>query len=273
MNNLQTMLTHIKKLHSLIRESVLNACEQTSIEQLSTIVEEAKEDTIYAVDRFSEDVLIEYFEKEVAPDNPMLLIAEGIPNGQLLLPRGISQDNAMWQVIIDPIDGTHNYARRLPMFGVSIALEHQGKVVLGVIGIPYFDEIYTAEKGGGAFLNGEKLRVSDVELDKSLMIYDTKLRFDKEPMIGSLSDLVHEVFIIRMFGCATWDLCTIAKGQAEFSVDFTAKPWDLAAGALIVEEAGGRVTDLKGNNWNAYSAGFIASNSKLHEEVLSIVNP
>lgn len=199
--------------------------------------------------------------REVYPDHSILSEEQG----------ALLKDSE-YKWIIDPIDGTHNYARRLPMFGVSIALEHQGKVVLGVIGLPYFDEIYTAERGSGAFLNGEKLSVSDVELDKSLMIYDTKLRFDKEPMIGSLSDLVHEVFIIRMFGCATWDLCTIAKGQAEFSVDFTAKPWDIAAGALIVEEAGGRVTDLKGDNWNAYSAGFIASNSKVHEEVLNIVN-
>ena len=185
--------------------------------------------------------------------------------------QGDLHNDSEYKWIIDPIDGTHNYSRNLPLFGISIALEHRGKVVLGVISLPYFDEIYTAESGKGTYLNGKKLHVSDVGLSESLMIYDTKLRLDKEPMIGSLSDLVHEIFIIRMYGCSTWDLCLIAKGQAEFTVDFTNKPWDIAAGALIVEEAGGKVTDLQGNEWNPYAQGFLASNGKVHEEVLGII--
>ncbi len=103
------------------------------------------------------------------------------------------------------------------------------------------------------------------------MIYDTKIRIDKEPMIRSLNKLIGEIFIVRMFGCATWDLSLIAKGQAEFNVDFTNKPWDIAAGALIVEEAGGKVTDLKGEPWDAYSPGYIASNGEAHEEILRII--
>ena len=74
-----------------------------------------------------------------------------------------------------------------------------------------------------------------------------------------------------MYGCATWDLSLIAKGQADLAVDFTGEPWDLAAGALIVEESGGKVTDLKGNPWNAYMRGYIASNGKIHEEVSKIM--
>jgi len=185
--------------------------------------------------------------------------------------QGYLYRDPQYKWIIDPLDGTHNYARKLPMFGVSIALEHRGKVVLGVISLPYFRELYAAERGKGAYCNDEKLHVSDIGLSESLMIYDTKLRVNKEPMIGYLNDLVHEVFIIRMYGCATWDLCLVAKGQAEFAVDFTSKPWDMAAGALIVEEAGGKVTDMQGNTWSAYSKGYIASNGKVHEEVLSIM--
>ena len=144
-------------------------------------------------------------------------------------------------------------------------------MVLGVIGLPYFDEMYTAQKGEGAYVNGHRLHVSDVSMDDSLMIYDTKLRVNKGPMMRCLDALVHRVFIIRMYGCATWDLCAIAKGQGDLAVDFTGKPWDLAAGALIVEEAGGKVTDMQGNPWNARMEGFIASNGKVHEEALSII--
>ncbi len=200
------------------------------------------------------------------------IIRDHFPDhGILSEEQGHLHSDSEYRWIIDPLDGTHNYARKLPMFGVSIALEHAGKVVLGVIDLPYFDELYTAERGRGAYLNGESLHVSNVGLDESLMIYDTKLRVNKEPMISSLSHLVHEVFIIRMYGCATWDLCLIAKGQAELAVDFTSKPWDLAAGALIVQEADGKVTDMQGNDWNAYMDGYIASNGKVHEKVLYLL--
>ncbi len=201
------------------------------------------------------------------------VIKEDYPNHSILSEeQGSLYTASEYKWIIDPLDGTHNFARRLPIFGTSIALEHKGEVVLGVIGLPYFDEIYTAERGKGAYLNGEEIHVSNTGLSQSLMIYDTKLRVNREPMVASLSDLVPEVFIIRMFGCATWDLSLIAKGQADFDVDFTAKPWDLAAGALIVQEAGGKVTDLQGNPWNAYTQGYVASNGKVHEEVLGIIN-
>ena len=220
----------------------------------------AYKDFVTDVDLQAEGEIIAAIEKEYPDHN---ILSEE---------RGDLHKDSEYKWIIDPLDGTHNYARKLPMFGVSIALEHRGKVVLGIISLPYFHELCTAEIGKGAYLNGEKLRVSDVGLGESLMIYDTKLRVNKEPMIDALSHLVHNVFIIRMFGCATWDLSLIAKGQAELNVDFTCKPWDIAAGALIVEEAGGKVTDLQGNAWTPYSQGYILSNGKVHDEVLGILS-
>jgi myo-inositol-1(or 4)-monophosphatase len=200
------------------------------------------------------------------------VIRDSYPDHSILSEeKGHLHSDSEYRWIVDPLDGTHNYARSLPVFGVSVALEHAGQVVLGVIGLPYFDEIYVAEKGEGAYLNGERLHVSDVDLGDALMIYDTKLRVNKEPMLRSLDALVHEVFLIRMYGCATWDLCLVAKGQADLAVDFTGKPWDLAAGALIVEEAGGKVTGLNGSVWNARMEGYIASNGKVHEEILNIM--
>lgn len=200
------------------------------------------------------------------------IIRDSYPEHSILSEEKGQINNASeFRWIIDPLDGTHNYARKMPMFGVSVALEHSGQGVIGVIILPYFNEVYVAEKGKGAYLNDEPLSVSDSVLDEALMIYDTKLRVDKEPMIRNLDALVHEVFIIRMFGCATWDLCMIAKGQADLAVDFTGKPWDLAAGALIVEEAGGKVTDMRGNAWNPHMEGYVASNGKVHEKAVSII--
>jgi len=197
-------------------------------------------------------------------------IRENYPDHSILSEeRGDLQKDSEYKWIVDPLDGTHNYSRELPMFGVSIALERAGKVILGVITLPYFEEIYLAQKGKGAYMNGQEIHVSDSELGEALMIFDTKLRINRDPMLESLRKLVKDVFIIRMYGAATWDMCLIAKGQADLSVDFTCKPWDIAAGALIVEEAGGKVTDLEGNAWNPYSHGFITSNGKIHEEVIS----
>jgi myo-inositol-1(or 4)-monophosphatase len=201
------------------------------------------------------------------------IIKEAYPDHHILSEeQGDLGNESDYKWIIDPLDGTHNYAHNLPIFGVSIALEHKKQVVFGVMSVPYMDEIYTAEKGKGAYLNGEKIRVSDIGLNDALMIYDTKLRASDKPMIESLSRLVNEVFIIRMFGCAMWDLGLIARGKAELSVNFTYKPWDIAAAALIIEESKGKVTDLQGNPWTPYSNGYISSNGKVHDEVLNILN-
>jgi myo-inositol-1(or 4)-monophosphatase len=232
------------------------------MDRLGNIRQITKKDEVYK--DYVTDVDLQAEEKIITT------IRDNYPEHSILSEeRGDLHKDSEYKWIIDPLDGTHNYAHNLPMFGVSIALEHAGTVILGVISLPYFNEICVAEKGKGAYINGSKIHVSDVDLGEALMIYDTKLRVNRDPMINSLSKLVHDVFVIRMFGAATWDMCLIAKGQADLSVDFTCKPWDIAAGALIVEEAGGKVTDLQGNPWTPYSNGFIASNGKIHEKVVS----
>ena len=242
----------------------------------------ARQAAVILMERFGDTIRIakkDVVYKELVTDVDLQVEGEIItvikgeyPNHSILSEeQGHLLKDSRYRWIIDPLDGTHNYARRLPIFGTSIALEHNGKIVLGVITLPYFNETYIAETGEGAFVNDSELHVSDLGLSESMMIYDTKLRVNRDPMIASLSDLVPEIFVIRMFGCATWDLTLIAKGQAEFDVDFTAKPWDLAAGALIIEEAGGTVTDLNGTPWSANMQGYVASNGKVHQEVLEIV--
>jgi fructose-1,6-bisphosphatase/inositol monophosphatase family enzyme len=101
-----TLFAAIKKLHETIRRAVIDACEHSAIESLASVVQEEEGDTIYAVDRVSEEVLVDYFEREIAPLSPVILIAEGLAEGKMVLPRGVSEAEALWRVIVDPIDGT-----------------------------------------------------------------------------------------------------------------------------------------------------------------------
>ena len=173
--------------------------------------------------------------------------------------------------IIDPLDGTHNYIRGMENFGTSIALAYRDKVILGVIYLPMSDELYFAEKGKGAFLNQRKINVSRKDLDHTTMIYDSTIRLNKGPMLKYLDGLVDFVFNIRMFGSTVRSLTYVAEGKADLEIEYNDKPWDFAAGLLLVEEAGGKATDLKGRRWSLNSKGYIASNRRIHSEVLKII--
>ncbi len=106
MAEIRDLLDSIRGLHECIRDAVVAACEQSALEELARVVEDAEGDTIFAVDRISEELLIEFFEREVAPSTPLVLIAEGLPGGQVMLPRGAAETEAVWRIIVDPIDGT-----------------------------------------------------------------------------------------------------------------------------------------------------------------------
>jgi myo-inositol-1(or 4)-monophosphatase len=173
--------------------------------------------------------------------------------------------------IIDPLDGTHNYIRGMENFGTSIALAYRDKVILGVIYLPMSDELYFTEKGKGAFLNQRKISVSRKDLDHTTMIYDSTIRLNKGPMLKYLDRLVDFVFNIRMFGSTVRSLTYVAEGKADLEVEYNDKPWDFAAGLLLVEEAGGKATDLKGKRWTLNSKGYIASNGRIHSKVLKII--
>ncbi len=177
--------------------------------------------------------------------------------------------NFRW--IIDPLDGTHNYIRGMENFGTSIALAYRDKVILGVIYLPMSDELYCAQKGKGAFLNQRKISVSQKDLVRTTMIYDSTIRLNKGPMLKYLDRLVDLVFNIRMFGSTVRGLTYVAEGKADLEIEYNDKPWDFAAGLLLVEEAGGKATDLKGRRWTLKSKGYIASNGRVHSKVLKII--
>jgi len=200
------------------------------------------------------------------------VIREAYPEHDILSEEKVRvSKNSDYKWIIDPLDGTHNYIRDIPFFGICIALAYRGEVLLGVIHLPYFNEMFTAEKGKGAYLNKEKIKVSKRALKENVLIYDSDLRLDKSIMFDSLNRLVGKVFVVRMFGSSAQNLSFLARGCVDLVIEYHDNPWDFSAGALLVEEAGGRVTSFEGDKWKPEIGKYIASNGKVHNEVLKIV--
>jgi len=181
--------------------------------------------------------------------------------------------NSDYKWIIDPLDGTHNYIYGLSTYGVSIALEYKGELVLGVIYVPYSNEMFWAERGKGAYLNNERLRVSDRKLDEAMVVFDSTLHTDRTDRIKFLDVLVDKAFGLRISGSAARNLTYVAVGCADLVVEYGDRPWDFAAGGLLIEEAGGMLTTLDGNKWSPYIQGYLASNGKFHDEVLKLIKP
>jgi myo-inositol-1(or 4)-monophosphatase len=201
------------------------------------------------------------------------IIKKKFPDHSILSEEdGFIDKKSDYKWIIDPLDGTHNYAYKIPIFGVSIALEHKKEIILGVIYFPCTDELLVAEKGKGSFLNNKKIKVSNRNLKNSIITYNTDFHINKRQTLRHLSNLANKVFRIRVFGAAVFDLALITKGSIEALIAPTTNPWDIAAGFLILEEAEGKITDFKGKKWTPYIKEFIASNKKIHNDLLRIVN-
>ena len=179
-----------------------------------------------------------------------------------------------WKWIIDPLDGTTNYFHGFPCFCVSIGLEMEGEVKLGVIYIPTLDELFHAEKGEGAFLNGEQIVVSRIDrLNKGLLCtgfpYDVHEHADF--YLHYFRQFIKKSFAIRRPGSAAIDLSYLAVGRFDGFWEFKLHPWDVAAASLMITEAGGKVTDFKGRPFNIYSEEILASNGLIHEEMLQAI--
>jgi len=172
---------------------------------------------------------------------------------------------------VDPLDGTTNFAHGYPVFCVSLAVEFQGQRIAGVIYDPTRDEMFTAEKGSGARLNGEPLHVSKTAtVDQSLVAtgFPSQKRH-KNPNIYFYHHLTLRSHGVRRAGSAALDLCNVAAGRFDGFWEFNLNPWDTAAGVLIVEEAGGRVTDFSGGPFQIDSREILASNGLVHEALIA----
>ena len=154
-----------------------------------------------------------------------------------------------YSFIVDPIDGTTNFIRDMHCSTVSIGLLLDAEPVYAAIYNPYLDELYTAEKGCGAFLNGQPIRVSDKPLSESIVLFGTSPYYPELAKSGFelLIKLFNRALDVRRFGSAAYDLCMVAAGRAELFFEMQLSPWDYAAGSLIVKEAGGRATQIDGS--------------------------
>ena len=177
--------------------------------------------------------------------------------------------------IIDPIDGTTNYAHAFPVFCVSIAFEQDGEVKLGVVYNPMLDELFVAEKGHGATLNGNRISVSKTgKLDKSLLAtgFPYDIRTSPKNNLDNFARFAVKAQAIRRAGSAALDLCYVACGRFDGFWEMKLRPWDVAAAALMVKEAGGMITAFGGGGFSIYGHECLASNALVHEEMLSVLN-
>jgi myo-inositol-1(or 4)-monophosphatase len=173
--------------------------------------------------------------------------------------------------VLDPIDGTTNYAHGLPIFCASLALEIEGVAVVGAVYDPNRRELFTAEKGHGAWLNGVPLRVSNASrlLDSLLVTgFHYDIHQDSSGLIELFGDFIARARAVRRLGSAALDLCYVAAGRFDAFWEHKLQPWDIAAGALIVEEAGGRVTTVDGGTFGSRAGSVLASNGRIHGEML-----
>ncbi len=217
------------------------------------------------IDKQSEAIIITHIRKHF-PQHDILAEESGSKSGN-------ASSEFRW--VIDPLDGTTNYTHSLPVFCVSIGVEHEGTIECGVIYDPNFDELFTAERGKGAFLNKKRLHVSQTStLNTSLLVTGFPYNIVDNPL-HAVEHFVHflmQAQAVRRMGSAAIDLAYTAAGRYDGFWEVALNPWDMAAGALLVEEAGGTMSDFSGNPFNIYKPEILASNGLIHPAMIDILN-
>lgn len=201
------------------------------------------------------------------------LTEEAAPQGSIRGADGIAS-KGRW--VCDPLDGTTNFVHQFPMFCVSLAAEWNGQVIVGVIYHPILKDLYVAVRGGGAFINGKPLKVSDTDkLSASLL--STGFAYKKGQWLHAEMEAFERLSgmarAVRRPGSAALDLAYTARGVFDGFWERRLAPWDVAAGSLLIEEAGGTVTDFQGKPYRLGADGILASNPRLHPELLSMLAP
>ena len=202
-------------------------------------------------------------------------ISDAYPGDSLIAEETAPEDKSSERVwIVDPLDGTNNYAHGYPFFSVAIALEDHGSLVASVVYDPLRDELFHAERGSGAFMNGERVRVSETEsLAESIVAtgfpYDRTETSDNN--LANLNRFILSSRGIRRAGSAELDLVYVACGRLDGFWELGLKTWDVSAGGLIVREAGGRVTNFGGKGWDHHRGDVVASNGPIHDDMLRLI--
>lgn len=243
-------LSHVKKKH------------------LAGLVSEADQET---------EKVIQKFLKEQTPQFGFLGEESAYANEQKSKGVVSAHDN-VW--VLDPLDGTTNFIHQFPIFCISLGLKTEGDLQVGVIDVPILHETYAAEKNCGAYVNGKPLSVSKTELIEDSLLATGFFAEDEQPLAEQLkifSELVRRARAIRRPGAAAYDLCQVARGVFDGFWEKNLKPWDVAAGVLLVREAGGQVMNYQGSDFDIFDSSLIAGNphitKQLHAKVSGCLRP
>jgi len=227
------------------------------------VAQKKRNDFVSEVDRAAEAAILEIIRKAY-PDHAILAEESGDHSGN------------DYQWIIDPLDGTTNYLHGFPQFSVSIALQYRGELQSAVVYDPLREEMFTASRGSGAFLDERRIRVSArKDLDGALLGTGFPFRDQThiDVYLAMIKDLIRDTAGIRRPGSAALDLAYVAAGRTDGFWELGLAPWDFAAGALLVKEAGGVVSDLAGGTRHFDTGNIVTANVKLHQAMLKVLHP
>ncbi len=241
---------------------IVRAMDRTD---LLTVTLKSRNDFVSDVDRQAEHEIVTILQKAY-PDHAIL----GEEHGE----QGASRSDYVW--VIDPLDGTTNFLHGFPQFAVSIGLFYRGRVERGVIYDPLRQELFTAARGAGATLNNRRLRVTK-QKGLSGALLGTGIPFKDQsyidPYLGMLKSLLKDAAGIRRAGSAALDLAYVAAGRFDGFWEIGLQKWDMAAGVLLVQEAGGLVSDLEGGDKHFETGGIVTANPRLHTAMLELIKP
>ncbi len=231
--------------------------------RLRRVEAKGENDLVTEADRRSEEVIAGLI-REAFPDHG-LLGEEGTTGG--------GSDDHLW--VIDPLDGTTNYVHTHPLFAVSIGYVYRGRTLVGVVYAPVLGELFWAVASRGAWLNNRRISVSRVtDLKQALVAAGLPSASEKRrDVVLAVQELIGQIQDFRSSGSAVLDLCFVAAGRLDAYFEHKLSPWDVAAGGLIVLEAGGQVTDLAGNPFSPTQGNALATNGRLHSELLERLRP
>ena len=255
-------IAHIKEV---ARQAAIKAGKilRSGLKKELTISYKGESDLVTQIDTLSEQTIVSCIKKQF-PDH-LILAEEGTNQG----------GNSPWRWIIDPLDGTTNYTHRFPYFAVSIGVEYRSSMAVGLVYNPIHKELFMAERGKGATLNDQPLRVSSPScLKEALLVtgFAYNHRTDPNNNINYFSDFLMKAQGLRRMGSAALDLCYVAAGRFDGFWELNLHPWDTAAGSLILTEAGGLVTDFSAKPFDINKKEILATNGKIHAEMVAVFN-
>jgi len=249
-----------------VAEKAAREAGKVLIENLGKVKEiefKAKNSLVTEVDKFSEEIIISSIKKHF-PSHDYFAEESG---------RHSRESDHVW--IIDPLDGTTNYAHAYPFFSVSIALEIEEVVKVGLVYDPVKEELFTAEEGKGSYLNGNPIKVSKshaIEHSHVCTGFMHEIEWMVEANIKHFGNFIRRARAVRRDGSAALDLCYVACGRFDGFWELGLNPWDTAAGALILKEAGGHVTTFSGDEYSIYLQEILGSNSIIHDHMIGILS-